>query len=155
MWWVNGRGGWTTDGPRDPPALRWPDAPARTDPTKGVYAAHGLLTNLCMVIHTLTTARGEAPANMVVVRLAHGIAADGRHGTPGKFTSDQYNHFLKMLGGALLPKAEAKRSTRRTSPASSQASTSSTPGAAGLTDSARKPDAGGQFALRTPAAVAE
>ena len=93
-----------------PPALRWPDAPARTDPTSGVYAAHGLQTNLCLVIHTLNTADGEVPAKMVVVRLALGIAPDARRSTPGGFTSDECSHFLKMLGGALLP-AKAQRST--------------------------------------------
>ena len=110
MWWVNGRGGWTVKGPRKPPALRWPDAPARTDPTRGVYAAQGLQTNLCLVIHTLNTADGEVPAKMVVVRLALGIAPDGRHSTPGRFTSDECSRFLKVLGGALLP-AKARGST--------------------------------------------
>ena len=56
----------------------------RSGPTRGVYAAHGMQSNYCMVIHTLYNGdRVELPANMVVVRLAHGVAADGRHSTPG------------------------------------------------------------------------
>lgn len=113
MWWINGQGGWTAEGPRRPPVLRWPDAPARTDPTKGVYAAHGMQVNYCMVIHTLNSARSgkEVPANMVVVRLAFGILPDGRRSTPGRFTSDEYSRFLKMLGDALLPEPKGKRPT--------------------------------------------
>lgn len=102
MWWINGYGGWTTEGPKQPPVLKWPDAPERTNPTRGVYAAQGYQTNLCVVIHTLNTSGGEVPANMVVVRLALGVTPDGRRSTPGKFTSDEYNHFLKMLGEAVL-----------------------------------------------------
>lgn len=104
MWWINGRGGWTAAGPRQPPALRWPDAPERASPTTGVYAAHGYQSNYCMVIHTLNDASGrEVRANMVVVRLAFGIAPDGRRSTPGRFSSENYSRFLKMLGAAILP----------------------------------------------------
>ena len=53
------------------------------------------------MIHTLNTPGGEVQVNMVVVRLALGVAQDGRHSTPGRFTSDEYNHFLKMLGDAI------------------------------------------------------
>jgi CubicO group peptidase (beta-lactamase class C family) len=102
MWWINGCGGWTPEGPNEPPVLRWPDAPERTGPTRGVYAAQGYQTNLCVVIHTLNTPGGEMPVNMVVVRLALGVAPDGRHSTPGRFTPDEYNHFLKMLGNSIL-----------------------------------------------------
>ena len=103
MWWVNGDGGWTAEGPRQPPVLRWPGAPARTGPTRGVYAAQGYQTNVCLVIHTLNATGGEVPANMVVVRLALGVV-DGRRSTPGRFTSDEFNRFLTMLGDALLPR---------------------------------------------------
>ncbi|MBN2317079.1 MAG: DUF4038 domain-containing protein, partial [Sedimentisphaerales bacterium] len=103
MWWINGYGGWTAKGPTQPPVLRWPDAPERTGPTTGVYAASGYLTNICVVIHTLNTADGEGPANMVVVRLTRGVMPDGRKSTPGSFTSGEYNRFLKMLGEAILP----------------------------------------------------
>ena len=102
MWWINGYGGWTAKGPKQPPVLRWPDAPERSGPTTGVYAAQGYQTNVCIVIHTLNTPGGEVPANMVVVRLALGVALDGKHSTPGSMASEEYNHFLKMLGEAIL-----------------------------------------------------
>jgi len=102
MWWINGYGGWTAKGPKRPSVLRWPDAPERIGPTTGVYAAQGYQTNVCIVIHTLNTPGGEMPANMVVVRLALGVSPGGRHSTPGKFTSIEYNRFLKMLGDAIL-----------------------------------------------------
>ena len=104
MWWINADGGWTGTGPEKPPMLLWPDAPKRSGPTRGVYAAHGMQSNYCMVIHTLYNGASgrEVPANIVVVRLAHGVAADGQHSTPGRFTSEEYNRFLKMLGSALL-----------------------------------------------------
>lgn len=105
MWWINGYGGWTRDAAKDPPVLRFPDVPPRTDPARGVYAAQGYQTNLCVVIHTLNAAGGEVRANMVVVRAALGIGPDGHRSTPGRFTSDEYNHFLKMLGDAILPEA--------------------------------------------------
>ena len=105
MWWVNGYGGWTREGAKDPPVLRFLDVPPRTGPTRGVYAAQGYQANLCIVIHTLNSAGHEVRANMVVVRTSLGVAPDGHHSTPGKFTSDEYNHFLKMLGDAILPKA--------------------------------------------------
>ena len=103
MWWINGYGGWTAEGRREPAVLRWPDAPARTGPTRGVYAAHGYQANLCIVMHTLHGVGGEVRANMVVVRLSRGVGADGRHSTPGTFTADEYNRFLRMLGEALTP----------------------------------------------------
>lgn len=103
MWWINGYGGWTRTGAKEPPVLRFPDVPPRTGPARGVYAAQGYQTNLCAVIHTLNTAGREVRANVVLVRTALGVAPDGRHSTPGKFTSDEYNHFLKMLGEAILP----------------------------------------------------
>jgi hypothetical protein len=56
-----------------------------------------------MVIHTLNGVSGEVPANIVVVRLAFGVAEDGRRSTPGNFLSDECSRFLKMLGEALLP----------------------------------------------------
>ena len=62
-----------------------------------------------MVIHTLNGASGEVPANIVVVRLAFGVAADGQRTTPGRFTSDEYSRSLKMLGEALLPEAPQDR----------------------------------------------
>ena len=102
MWWINGYGGWTAKGPKQPPVLRWPDAPERNGPTTGVYAAQGHQTNVCLVIHTLNTPGGEMPANMVVVRLALGVGPGGRYSTPGRLTSEEYNHFLKMLGDAIL-----------------------------------------------------
>ena len=48
-----------------------------------LYAAHGMQSNYCMVIHTLNDTSGrEVPANIVVVRLAFGVAPtlvhDGR-----------------------------------------------------------------------------
>jgi hypothetical protein len=55
-----------------------------------------------MVIHTLNHSSGEVRANMVVVRLALGVALDGRHSTLGKFTSEECSRFLKMLGEAIL-----------------------------------------------------
>lgn len=100
MWWINGFGGWTEKGPIEPPGLMWPDAPERTSPVTGVYAAQGYQTNLGIVIHTLCTPGGDVRANMVVVRLALGIASDGRRSTPGQFTSKEYSHFLKLLGEA-------------------------------------------------------
>jgi hypothetical protein len=112
MWWINDSGGWTEDGTRQPPVLRWPDAPARTGPLCGVYAAQGFQSNLCMVIHTLNGASGQMVANMVVVRLALGIGAEGRRSTPGTLTSDECSRFLKMLGGALLPEATWEHSRR-------------------------------------------
>jgi CubicO group peptidase (beta-lactamase class C family) len=110
MWWINGYGGWTEAGPTEPPVLMWPDAPARTGPVTGVYAAQGYQTNLGIVIHMLHTPRGEVPANMVVVRLALGIGPDGRRSTPGRFTSKEYSHFLKLLGAAFRrePRLEDK-----------------------------------------------
>lgn len=79
--------------------------PQRADPARGVYAAQGYQTNLCVVIHTLYAAGVEVRANMVFVRTAVGASPDGRHSTPDKFTSDEYNKFLKMLGNAILPVA--------------------------------------------------
>lgn len=105
MWWINGYGGWTREGAKNPPVLRFPDVPPRTGPARGVYAAQGYQTNLCVVIHTLNAAGREVKANMVFVRTALGVAPDGRHSTPGKFTSEEYNYFLKMLGDAILPQA--------------------------------------------------
>jgi hypothetical protein len=35
---------------------------------------------------------------VLVVRLALGIAPDGRRSTQGQFTSKEYHHFLKLLG---------------------------------------------------------
>ena len=103
MWWINGYGGWKRDGAKDPPVLRFPDVPPRVGPTRGVYAAQGHQTNLCIVIHTLNTAGREVRANMVFVRAALGVARDGRQSTPGKLTSAEYNNFLRMLGDAILP----------------------------------------------------
>ena len=103
MWWINSYGGWTREGAKDPPVLRFPDVPPRTGPTRGVYAAQGYQTNLCVVIHTLKSASREVRANMVFVRTSIGISPDGRHSTPGKFTSEEYNQFLKILGDAILP----------------------------------------------------
>ncbi|MHC4434175.1 MAG: serine hydrolase domain-containing protein [Planctomycetota bacterium] len=103
MWWINGYGGWTPNGPKDPPVLRFPDVPHRAGPTTGVYAAQGDQTNLCVVIHTLNAAGVEVRANMVFVRASVGVSTDGRHSTPGRFTSAEYNTFLKMLGDAILP----------------------------------------------------
>jgi len=68
-----------------------------------VYAAQGHQTNLCVVIHTLNSGGREVRANMVFVRAALGVAPDGRESTPGRFTSAEYNNFLKMLGEAMLP----------------------------------------------------
>jgi hypothetical protein len=105
MWWINGYGGWTTNGPKDPPVLRFPDVPHRAGPTTGVYAAQGYQTNLCVVIHTLNAAGVQVQANMVFVRTSLGVSTDGRHSTPGRFTSAEYNNFLRMLGDAILPQA--------------------------------------------------
>ena len=101
MWWLNGRGGWRPEGPADPPVLIWPDAPERSDPSRGVYAAQGYLANRCYVIHTLNTPAGEVRADMVVVRLARGVSPDGRKSTPGRFTAAEENQFLKKLGKAI------------------------------------------------------
>jgi CubicO group peptidase (beta-lactamase class C family) len=103
MWWINGYGGWTSEGPKEPPVLRFADVPPRTGPTRGVYAAQGYQTNLCVVIHTLYAGGVEVRANMVFVRTSVGISPDGRHSTPGRFTSAEYNNFLKTLGDAILP----------------------------------------------------
>lgn len=103
MWWINGYGGWTQEGAKDPPVLRFPDVPPRTGAARGVYAAQGHQTNLCVVIHTLYAAGIEVRANMVFVRTAVGVSTDGRQSTPGRFTSEEYNNFLKMLGDAILP----------------------------------------------------
>ena len=103
MWWINGCGGWTRDGPKNPPVLRFPDVPPRTNPTRGVCAAQGYQTNLCIVIHTLYAAGVEVRANMIFVRTSIGILTDGRHSTPGRFTTAEYNNFLKMLGDAIMP----------------------------------------------------
>jgi CubicO group peptidase (beta-lactamase class C family) len=103
MWWINGYGGWTNKGPTIPPVLRFPDVPPRTNPDRGVYAAQGYQTNLCVVIHTLYNAGVEVGANMVFARASIGISPDGRHSTPGRFTSAEYNNFLKMLGDAIQP----------------------------------------------------
>jgi hypothetical protein len=105
MWWINGYGGWTSAGAKDPPVLRFPDVPYRSGPTRGVYAAKGYQANLCAVIHTLNAPGGEVRANMVLVRAALGVSPDGRHSTPGKFTSAEYNDLLKMLGDAILHEA--------------------------------------------------
>ena len=103
MWWINGYGGWSEQGPAKPAVLPFPDVPERTGPTTGVCYGHGAQVNRCWVIHTLNTARGEAAANMVVVRLASGGALGDRNRTPGTFTVQEENRFLKMLGEALLP----------------------------------------------------
>jgi hypothetical protein len=47
---------------------------------------------------------------MVVVRLSHGGALGDPNSTPGRFTHEEENAFLKMLGNALLP--EPKRTRR-------------------------------------------
>ena len=101
MWWVNGCGGWSPEGPADPPVLLWPDVPERSDASRGVYAANGYLANRCFVIHTLNTPTGEMKANMVVVRLARGVSPNGKKSTPGNFTHAEENQFLKKLGEAI------------------------------------------------------
>ncbi len=103
MWWINGRGGWTTKGPTNPPTLMWPDVPERSGPTIGVYSAHGAQGNRCWIIHTLNTPYGQVTANLVVVRLSLGAVGGTPSRTPGRLTFAEENTFLKMLGEALLP----------------------------------------------------